>query len=145
MADEPPELSHSFVTGDLTPATLYLALVNLSVKEQRRFGAEIVEFSREKITDRPEATPFEIRTVAEMCMNYPAILKDSRHDRDTIIAVEEAEKLYRRLGDQAGIDRAVDERLRLRARLTRPDRRICLRCWRTFPPPQVRPDRCPVA
>jgi len=118
MADEPRSSLTSFVTGDLTPATLYLALVNLSVKEQRRFGAaEIVEFSREKITDRPEATPFEIRTVAEMCMNYPAILKDSRHDRDTIIAVEEAEKLYRRLGDQAGIDRAVDERLRLRARL----------------------------
>ncbi|MGZ5499168.1 MAG: tetratricopeptide repeat protein, partial [Candidatus Aminicenantales bacterium] len=89
-----------------------------SVKEQRRFGAgEIVEFSREKITDRPEATPFEVRTVAEMCMNYPATLKDSRHDRDTIIAVEEAERLYRRLGDQAGIERSVDEKIRIRARL----------------------------
>ena len=118
MADQSRSSLTSFVTGDLTPATLYLALVNLSVKEQRRFGAaEIVEFSREKITDRPEATPFEIRTVAEMCMNYPAILKDSRHDRDTIIAVEEAEKLYRRLGDQAGIERSVDEKIRIRARL----------------------------
>jgi len=118
MTDQSRSSLTSFVTGDLTPATLYLALVNLSVKEQRRFGArEIVEFSREKITDRPESTPFEIRTVAEMCMSYPAILKDPQHDKDTIVAVEEAEKLFRRLGDQAGIDRAVNERLRLRARL----------------------------
>ena len=118
MADQSRSSLTSFVTGDLTHATLYMALVNLSVKEQRRFGTrEIVEFSREKITDRPEATPFEILTVAEMCMSYPAILKDPQHDKDTIIAVEEAEKLFRRLGDQAGIDRAVNERLRLRARL----------------------------
>ncbi len=118
MADQSRSSLTSFVTGDLTPATLYMALVNLSVKEQRRFGTrEIVEFSREKITDRPEATPFEIQTVAEMCMSYSAILKDPQHDKDTIIAVEEAEKLFRRLGDQAGIDRAVNERLRLRARL----------------------------
>jgi tetratricopeptide (TPR) repeat protein len=118
MADQSRSSLTSFVTGDLTPATLSLAMINLSVKEQRRFGAgEIVEFSRERITDRPECTPFEIRTVAEMCMLYPEILTDSQHDGDTIQAVEEAERLFRRLGDQAGIDRSVAEKTRLRTRM----------------------------
>lgn len=118
MTDQSRSSLTSFVTGDLTPPTLYLALVNLSVKEQRRFGSrEIVEFSREKITDRPEATPFEIRTVAELCMSFPANLKDSQHDRDNIVAVEAAEKLFRRLGDQSGIDKSVAEKTRLAARL----------------------------
>jgi tetratricopeptide (TPR) repeat protein len=118
MADQSRSPLTSFVTGDLTPPTLYIALVNLSVKEQRRSGVrEIVEFARERIADRPECTPFELRTVAEMFMLFPATLKDSRHDRDAIFAVQEAEKLFRRLGDQAGIDRSVAEKTRLAARL----------------------------
>lgn len=118
MADQSRSPLTSFVTGDLTPPTLYLALVKLSVKEQRKFGVrEVVEFARERIADRPECTPFELRTVAEMFMLYPATIKDSQQDRDTIFAVQEAEKLFRRLGDQAGIGRSVAEKTRLAARL----------------------------
>ncbi len=108
----------AFVIGELTPATLYLALVNLSVKEQRRFGTrEIIAFSRERVTDRPEATPFEVRTAAEMCLTFPANLKDARFDEENLVAVEEAERLFRRLGDQSGIERSVAEKTRLRTRL----------------------------
>jgi tetratricopeptide (TPR) repeat protein len=118
MTDQSRSSLTSFVSGDLTPATLYLAMVNQAVKEQKRFGvAEIIQASREKITDRPGATPFEIQTVAEMCMSFPANLKDSRFDRETIVAAEEAERLFRRLGDQSGIDRSVAEKDRLRARI----------------------------